>query len=696
MSSEPSTTCNLAVGNDNFAGGAGVLLELSLSQSVNYAMQQNDVPVIHSLRVSNLTEDPLQDICVRIATEPAFAAPWETSLSSIGPGEVYNLGVVDLPLSHDFLSQLTERVIGAVHIQVLQGDQVIARRSERIESLAYDEWSGLSVIPEILAAFVTPNHPAIETVLSNVATLLGEWTGDSSLSGYQCKDRERIFKMVAGVYTALQQIGIRYINPPASFEERGQKIRLPDRIIENKLGTCLDLATLTAACLEQIGLHPLIAITEGHAFCGVWMDDECFADTITDDVLPLRKRVELGEVFVFETTCIASDMPVPFSQAVDMGKHHLVDTGSFRCIIDICRARKSRIRPLPIRLGRMDDLHTAMAQPIDGSAGSLGTQAVLPSLMPDIPDSPSVEAPASRLDRWKRKLLDLTMHNRLLNFRETKKTLPLLCPNLAALEDALADGEKFRLYPKPTDLDDSQPRDVGVHRRRTGEDAIEALLSEEFQAHRLRSSVPEGDLNRRLLEIYREARTSLEENGANTLYLALGFLAWYETKDSSQRRVSPIILIPLEIERRSVQEGFTICQGDDDPIVNITLLELLAKDYQLSIPGMDPIPQDDHGINVQAILNAFRKAVKMIDKWEVIEDAFIGHFSFTKFLMWRDLEVRATELRNNKVVSHLIDTPHEVFATDGTFPDADRLDDTHKPAETFCPLSADSSQLAAI
>lgn len=623
-----------------------VSVEVQLSRTVNYASQQNDVPVIHSLLIKNMTDSILQDVQVSIETEPAFAAPIERRVASIGPGETYNLGTLDLTLSHDFLFHLTERVLGIVHVTITSAEGAIVRASEKIAVLAYDEWSGLNGIPEILAAFILPNHPAVENILATAASLLQQWTGDPSLSGYQSKDRQRVAITVAAVYTALQRIGIRYINPPASFEESGQKIRTPDRILDNKLGTCLDLTVLAAACLEQAGLYPLISFTTGHAFAGVWLEEDCFPDCSTDDALRLRKRVELGEVCVFETTLVTSDPAVPIDQAIKEAKRHLDDPESFRCAIDICRSRKSRIRPLPIRSG-MAGMSEATAPP-DASVPNQevpATTSFLPSVTQDAISAPIEESPVSRLDRWKRKLLDLTMHNRLLNFRETKKTLPVLSPDLAVLEDALADGDAFRLHPRPTDLDDSQPRDTEVHRLRTGDDAFNELLREEFHAHRLRANATDTELSRRLVEIYREARTSLEENGANTLYLALGFLAWYESGSSSQRRLAPIILIPLEIERKSVQEGFSISQGDDDPIVNITLLELLEHDFQLSIPGMDPIPRDEQGIDVARILTAFRKAVKMIDRWEVVETACIGHFSFTKFLMWRDLEVRTEDTR---------------------------------------------------
>ncbi len=670
-------------------------ISLTYDRTVNYAMQQNDVPLIKELRIRNDDATVHKDLLIRLTAEPPFASPWERRITAINAGETFNLGLVDLPLSHQYLAGLTERVIGALQVELLRDDVRIHSSSQRIEVLAYDEWNGLQSIPEILAAFVTPNHPAVESVLSDAAGILGSWSDSSALSGYQSRDPRRVFLTAAAIYTALQQRNISYISPPASFEETGQKIRLPDRILESRLATCLDLAVLTASCLEQAGIHPLVVLITGHAFAGFWLEDETFADVATDDLLRLRKRVELGQIALFETTLLTNQPAVSFSQAVQEGTKHLETESVFRCVIDIHRARKSCIRPLPLRVELPSPAATAEVgiNPLATPAFNLPAYALPPSTEAT---AKAAETPATRLDRWKHKLLDLTLNNRQLNFRVSKKNLPILCPDLGALEDALADGKSFKVFPRLDDLGETNARNADVHRSRTGKEAMDEMLREEFHARRLRADVTESEINRRLLEIYREAKLSIEENGANTLYLALGFLAWHETNSSPKRRLAPIILIPLEIERRSLQEGFSVKQGDDEPMVNVTLLAHLATDFELAIPGLDPIPMDEHGIDVALILRKFREAIVDIDRWEVLEMAYIGHFSFTKFLMWRDLEVRAGDLQKNAIVRHLIHTPSEAYPDDGIFPDPDRLDDTHRPEETFCPLSADSSQLAAV
>ncbi|MEL4385798.1 DUF4011 domain-containing protein [Shewanella xiamenensis] len=58
-----------------------------------------------------------------------------------------------------------------------------------------------------------------------------------------------------------------------------------------------------------------------------------------------------------------------------------------------------------------------------------------------------------------------------------------------------------------------------------------------------------GELEARLRAIYNKAQTALEESGANILYLALGFLEWYEADISDKARLAPLFSIPVRLER---------------------------------------------------------------------------------------------------------------------------------------------------
>lgn len=669
-----------------------VSVSIMSDPTVNYAIQQNDVRIVKRIRVTNTGMNDLKDLRVVITTEPSFAHSWEGTINQLAAGTHHELTDVDLLLSHDFLAQQGEAVRGSIIVSVLRGDEILAESRAPIDVLAYDQWNGTRAIPEILAAFVMPNHPDVEQTLKRASALLQEWTGDPSLDGYQSRNARRVKLQMAAIYAAILQREIGYCGLPASFESEGQKIRTPDRIFTSGLANCLDLSTLFAACFEQAGLHPLICLVEGHAFPAAWLVDDSFSDSLVDDAIAIRKRVDLGEICVLEATAAVKGTVASFDQAVDTARAHLDDPSRFLYALDVRRARIGGIRPLPTR--RADgaiQTETASAEPST-------PPTVAPPTLPPSPDVAVAEpliSPASRLDRWKRKLLDLSLRNRLVNFHETRSTVPLLYPDLPALENALAEGQQLELHPRPQDWTRTE-RDPDLHRRRTGKDGERELLSAELRQRRIRCDLEGAELSKRLTEVYRAARSDLEESGANTLYLALGMLVWYESKQSTEPRRAPILLIPVELTRRSAQSGFTLRRRDEDAMVNITLLEFLRQEFGLVIGGLEPLPEDDAGIDVSLVLQRVRHAVKHVDRWDVAEAAYIGIFSFTKFLMWRDLEARAEDLQRNKLVSCLVNFPNQPFPTSGELPDTQKLDAEYAPTDTYCPISADSSQLAAV
>jgi very-short-patch-repair endonuclease len=160
--------------------------------------------------------------------------------------------------------------------------------------------------------------------------------------------------------------------------------------------------------------------------------------------------------------------------------------------------------------------------------------------------------------------------------------------------------------------------------------------------------------------------------------------------------LAPIILIPVTLKRQSVRSGYELKRHDDETLINPTLLHLLKTNYQLTVKGLDGIRMDDNGVDVQRVWAAFRGAITNVPGWEVLERSFLGIFSFTKYLMWRDLHTRLADLKENRVVAQLVENKqasaegHERFAGDTS------LDDVYLPQALFVPKLADSSQLKAV
>ena len=138
-----------------------------------------------------------------------------------------------------------------------------------------------------------------------------------------------------------------------------------------------------------------------------------------------------------------------------------------------------------------------------------------------------------RVDQWKRKLLDLSLRNNLLNMKLGKNAIRYEHDDIATLEDELDQGKEFVLEQKE------------------------------------------------LKGIYRAVRTNLEESGVNTLFLTLGTLNWNE-RSGGRQYAAPILLVPVEIVPMK-KGAYAIRERDEEVMLNITLMEMLKQQFDIDV-----------------------------------------------------------------------------------------------------------------
>ncbi|MDY4219527.1 MAG: DUF3320 domain-containing protein [Candidatus Faecousia sp.] len=664
-------------------GASGVVISVTVTEVVNYALQQNRLPVLRELIIENNTSGELRSSLVRISAEPALFPEYTQALESIPAGQSLRLTGLPLALDGAFLAGLTERITGRLTVSLEAEGQPIASCVREITALAFDQWHGAGYFPELLTAFVLPNHPALSPILQKAAALLEQWTNDPSLDAYQTRDPNRVRLQAAAVFGALQARNLVYAVPPASFEDVGQRVRLCDAVLEQQLGTCLDLSVLYAACLEAIGLHPLLLLQPGHAFAGVWLEELTFPESVQDDPALITKRLAAGvnEIAVVECTAVTAGNSLDFDAAAAAAAKRL-NQKPLDYVIDVTRARLSGIRPLPLRVRTEDGrlLLREEREPVTSAPTTLSDTIFVKEASPE---------PEGKLRLWERRLLDLGLRNGLINLRLTQNMVPIFSPALDDLEDALSGGAEYGIGPRPAEYE-AREEDWRDPERTTDCGAYGPLIQSEFRNRRLRSWLGEKELSRAIVGLYRASRTSLEENGANTLYLALGLLRWYETKSSQKPRYAPIILIPVEIVRKSALKGYVLRLRDEEPQMNITLLEMLKQDFSIQVGGLDPLPQDEHGVDVRTVFTVLRKAVMDRRGWDVLERCVLGIFSFSQFVMWNDLRNRSEDLAKNKIIRSLMDG-HPTWEA------APMELGSRVPEEgVLLPIPADASQLYAI
>ncbi len=678
------------------------------ASTLNFAMEQAGVPIITGARITNTGNEHLDGLQLFTEVQPDIAARAAHRIGRLRAGESVDLGAIDLRIAPGRLRAVIEAERGQLAWEVRTGDDVLATGHGHIDVLAYNQWAGLRAPPALLASFVTPNEPVIAGVLRRVRDRLQVLTGDNSISGYQRRSEQRVCEQVQALYETLQSFGLSYVGVPASFEDTGQKVRLAEVVLRESLGNCLDISVLVASCLEQMGLSPLIVIQKGHAFPGVWLVDERFHEGVVYDAARLRNCIAMGQLLFFDSSTLVHDPRVPLGGAIEVARDALSKDADFLCAIDIPVARRDRYRPLSLRDARIE-------RSSSGTSGSDEVRAILeeaartppvaepiangevasPSVTPNPAPTSAPRAVSDRFRVWRDKLLDLSLRNKLLNFRDdTKGALRLEVPDIAKLEDLLAADQVFDVHPRPVDARDE--RDAALTRARGGDDARRRTVLADLDKGILHCPFDETRMLKHAIHLDREARTALEEGGANVLYVAVGLLRWFETESSETARYAPLLLVPVAIEYIRTTRRIRIKHLAEDSLPNWTLVEKMRTDYGVELTSLSNLELDDSGYDVLAMLRGVREAIQRQKRWEVLDEAHLGLFSFTKYLMWRDLVDNAEVLLENEVVRHIAAKKPERFGASFETVRPDRLDDEVHPGQLPLVVDADSTQTSAV
>ncbi len=311
---------------------------------------------------------------------------------------------------------------------------------------------------------------------------------------------------------------------------------------------------------------------------------------------------------------------------------------------------------------------------------------------------------AQRVEEWKRKIVDLSRRNRLLYFARTRRsTLKITEPSLPEIFERLVQSEKVWEFYMPPDIpdaseseDESDTAQASLLENTKFENAV-ALP--EFQTEHnapdrhsdeLLTDIRDGSKLRSVLRnLYRRSRTDFEERGVRILFLAFGVLEWKEV-DESEIIKSPILLVPVELKRESVNDPFQLCPVDEEIVINPALAVKLGDDFKTEIPSL---PDDWDSVSIEKFLNGFEAQVEKY-AFKVKQDCWLGLFSFHKLVIYHDLKSHAGLLETHGIVRCLCEEEKEPVRVDA--PDPRELDKRTSPDTSFLVADADSSQLVCI
>ena len=238
-----------------------------------------------------------------------------------------------------------------------------------------------------------------------------------------------------------------------------------------------------------------------------------------------------------------------------------------------------------------------------------------------------------RIETWKKLLLDLGKRNRLINFKEGKRS----CVQLTSSYDKLFE----QIVVRENDLKFPYSKKVVVND--DGEEIFETVIPGDIETNKTVS-----ELQKTLKVLRYRANTSIEEQGINILYLAFGLLKWRETDNSTEVFSAPIVLVPVRLTIASLTSPYVLSLHEDEIVINPTLQYKLENDFGIRFPEIDSLQEN--------ISDYFDACVKTIENkgWTIERSVYLTNLSFLKINMYKDLERNEERLENNAVISALV------------------------------------------
>lgn len=329
----------------------GLKLDFEFLEIVNFALLHCGFAFISNLKVKNSGSVSLepQDISFFIngySEEKIIASPL------LNPGDSRELGDVDIKFDALRLEGQVEKTNTQLFVKIK--DKVVLRKDVTI--LAYNEFSLEEELGHqvSLVGFVQPQHPLVKEIVSSAGQFAKLNNPDKEESSKQIL--QAIYNHLCEKYDLHYDTEMSY-----AAEKKIQKIRLAHHILEDVFrksgrGTCVDFSILLAACLENLGLKPLIILVrnkeETHAFVGCW--EQGVSENISPLLLnkdELLSKVTSGEILLIECTGFCQGKQrLSFDSAVAKASETLKNK-ELAYALDICAARKyggrEGISPLP-------------------------------------------------------------------------------------------------------------------------------------------------------------------------------------------------------------------------------------------------------------------------------------------------------------------------------------------------------------
>ncbi len=262
---------------------------------------------------------------------------------------------------------------------------------------------------------------------------------------------------------------------------------------------------------------------------------------------------------------------------------------------------------------------------------------------------------------WINGIVDLTKQNHLVNYREEKmQNITITTPRLVELFGKLCIQEATFSF-----------------------DGLEIIKRSNGRFVLTTNSGKIDQINT-LINLKDKNENWFNDHDEHILYLVMGFINWKDSKESNERLISPLILVPVDLLITTAQESFYLKKSPLPVIVNPVLQYKLSQLYQVTLPSFN-YKKD----NISKYLSTIEKLI-LKDNWTLSYDCAVGLFP--------DKNIPTFEFYKNSTTS-VLEAPFLTATnttTDSTNPAIDPLSSPEPLSPPILIQDADEVQLEAI
>jgi len=255
---------------------ADLVVEVQALEEINYSLLHNGRPLFRRFQLANKSGETIRNVEVEVGLrvgreEVSTRRTFQVERTTDDYG-----ARLALPLTWE-VERYRESVLTNLSWTVSLEGKTIRRDSARVRLLPIDVWRDEPDDWAWLPSFVLPRDPAVITVVDKAQKYLTSLSDDrtAGFDGYQSNDPDYVDLQVRAVWSALTlDYDLRYVEPPPTYAKRSQRLRNPSSVVNDRRGTCIDLALLFCSCLEYVGLSAAIFLLKGHCFPAYWRSEQ--------------------------------------------------------------------------------------------------------------------------------------------------------------------------------------------------------------------------------------------------------------------------------------------------------------------------------------------------------------------------------------------------------------------------------------